>query len=194
MVIISLENENISADEFYELIQAADQSELNKISNLMVRRMTFYLVTVMNANRETAKDCAQQAFENVYAKIMEGSLLNVKDIFGYLIRSAKNEYLMVLRKDKVEVPNEYSYFSRVVGDSGKDVVDSLYSEEQERLLKYCIEKLKSKKKKFFLSVLKHINRPDKETADKLNMSYGNFRTKKSRVIDALRECVKNAVT
>lgn len=146
----------------------------------------------MKADDETAKDCAQQAFEKVYTKIVEGSITDVNDVFGYLIRSARNEYLMLLRKDKVEVPNDYSYFSGVIGSTGDDIVGSIYSEEKEKLLEYCINKLKKGKRTFFLQVLKFINEKDKEVAKKLNMSHGNFRTKKSRVIEKLRDCVKNA--
>lgn len=155
--------------------------------------MALYLVSVMKANEETAKDCAQQAFEKVYKKIVDGSISEIDDIFGYLIRSARNEYLMILRKDKVEVPSEYSYFSSVIGSSGEEVVDSIYSQEREKLLEYCIKKLKKGKRTFFLQVLKFINEKDKDVAKKLNMSHGNFRTKKSRVVDALRDCVKNAL-
>lgn len=154
--------------------------------------MALYLVSVMKANEETAKDCAQQAFEKVYTKIIEGSITDIDDIFGYLIRSTRNEYLMILRKDKVEVPNDYSYFSGVIGTTEEEIVDSIYSEEKEKLLEYCIEKLKKEKRTFFLQVLKLINERDKDAAKKLNMSHGNFRTKKSRIVDALRDCVKNA--
>lgn len=153
--------------------------------------MALYLSTVMKADEETAKDCAQQAFEKVYKKIVNETISEINDVFGYLIRSARNEYLMILRKDKVEVPSEYSYFSGVIGSSGNEIEGSIYSEEKEKLLEYCIKKLKKGKRTFFLQVLKFINEDDKEVAKKLNMSHGNFRTKKSRVVDKLRECVKN---
>lgn len=187
-----MEQKNISGQEFYELLTSANTSEINRISNLFIQRMALYLTSVMKANDEAAKDCAQQAFEKVYIKIMEDSVADVNDIFGYLIRAARNEYLMVLRKDKVEVPSEYSYFAGVIGTTGDDVVGSIYSEEKEKLLEHCINKLKKGKRTFFLQVLKFINEKDKDVAKKLNMSYGNFRTRKSRVIDALRDCVKNA--
>jgi RNA polymerase sigma factor (sigma-70 family) len=187
-----LEQENISSKEFYELITSADNSEINRISNLFIKRIALYLVTVMKADEETAKDCAQQAFEKVYKKIVNGAITEINDVFGYLIRSARNEYLMIMRKDKVEVPSEYSYFSRVIGSSGDEITGSIYSEEKEKLLEYCIKKLKRGKRTFFLQILKYINEKDKDVAKKLNMSHGNFRTKKSRVIDKLRECVKNA--
>lgn len=192
-VIIFLEQKNFSSKEFHELIASADSSELNRVSNLFIQRMALYLSTVMKANNETAKDCAHQAFEKVYKKIVEGSITEINDVFGYLIRSARNEYLMVLRKDKVEVPSEYSYFSGIIGSSSNDVVEGIYSEEKEKLLEHCIKKLKKGKRTFFLQVLKFINEKDKDVAQKLNMSYGNFRTKKSRVVDALRDCVKKTL-
>lgn len=186
-----MEEKNISSKEFYELITSANSTEINRISSLFIQRMALYLASVMKANEETAKDCAQQAFEKVYTKIVKGTITDINDIFGYLIRSARNEYLMILRKDKVEVPSEYSYFSGVVGTTGEEVIGSLYSNEREKLLEYCIKKLKKGKRTFFLQVLKFINEKDKDVAQKLNMSHGNFRTRKSRVIDALRDCVKN---
>lgn len=186
-----MEQKNFSSKEFHELITSADSTEINRISNLFIERMALYLSSVMKANEETARDCAQQAFEKVYTKIIEGSINDINDVFGYLIRSARNEYLMILRKHKVEVPSEYSYFSGVMGSTGDEVVGSIYSEEKEKLLEYCIKKLKKGKRTFFLQVLKFINEEDKDVARKLNMTHGNFRTKKSRVIDALRDCVKN---
>lgn len=188
-----MKQENISSKEFYELITSADTTEINRISNIFIKRMALYLCSVMEADEETAKDCSQQAFEKVYKKIVDGSISDINDIFGYLIRSARNEYLMILRKDKVEVPSEYSYFSGVIGSTSDEIVGSIYSEEREKLLEYCIKKLKKGKRTFFLQVLKFINEKDKNVAEKLNMSHGNFRTKKSRVVDKLRECVKNAI-
>lgn len=93
------ERVNISSKEFYEVIKSANSSDINHISNQSIQRMTLYLVTVLGANKETAKDCAQQAFGKVYSNIENGSLNDVKDIFAYLIRSARNEYLMILRKE-----------------------------------------------------------------------------------------------
>lgn len=190
-----MEQDKISGKQFYELITSANTSEINQISDHIIQRMAFYLSSVMKADEEIAKDCAQQAFEQVYTKIAGGSITDIEDIFGYLIRAAKNEYLIILRrdKDKIEVPNEYSYFLSVEGSTGEEVVDSIYSEEKEKLLEYCIEKLRRGRKKFFLQVLKFINEKDKDAAKKLNMSYGNFRTRKSRVVEALQDCVKNAL-
>lgn len=153
--------------------------------------MSLYLRSVMRADEELAKDCAQQAFENVYEKLLDNTLEDIDDIFGYLINSAKNEYLMNIRREKFEVPSEHAKFYPLRDTQGSDVLDILYSEEKEKVLEMCIEKMKAKRRKFFILVLKFINDKDKDAAKKVGMSHSNFRTKKSRIIEALRECVKN---
>jgi len=187
-----LNQKKISSEAFYELATSDDSSTINQISEHIIQRMALYLTSVMDAEQEAAKDCAQQAYEKVYVKISNGEISGVKDIFGYLIRAAKYEYLMELRKEKLEYPSEYRFFSGIKGATGEEVVESLYSEEREKLLEYCIQQLKEKRKNFFKKVLEHINEKDKDVAKKLEMSYSSFRTRKSRIIDALRECVKNA--
>lgn len=183
----------ISSETFYELATSADSETINQVSENITHRMSLYLISVMGAEREAARDCAQEAYEKVYVKISAGELSDIEDVFGYLIRTAKYEYLMKLRKEKYEVPSEHQYFSGVRGTSGEEVVESLYTEEREKLLDYCIKQLKTKRQTFFKKVLEHINENDKDVAEKLGMTYNSFRTRKSRIVDALRECVKNAM-
>lgn len=188
-----MNQQNISSKEFYELVVSSDTSTVNEISASLIERISQYLKIVMRADKETAEDCAQQAFEKVYAKILNNTLSDISDLYSYLIRSAKNEYLMLLRRDKFEVHGEHKYFQEVPGSNADEVVQALYSEQKEKLLKVCIDKLSQKRKSFYVQVLKYINEKDAVTADKLNISHGSFRTKKSRLIDALRKCVKNAL-
>ncbi len=188
-----MNQKKISSETFYELATSDDSSGINQLSEHIIQRMALYLTSVMEAEREAAKDCAQQAYEKVYVKISNGEISGVKDVYGYLIRAARYEYLMKLRKEQFEVPSEYEYFSGVRGTSGEEVVESLYSEEREKLLEYWIQQIKEKRKNFFMKVLKHINEKDKDVAEKLEMSHSSFRARKSRIIDTLRECVKNAL-
>ncbi len=183
---------SITGKEFFDLIVSADVHTINQISQSYCERLALYLVTVYGAETNIAKDCAQEAFEKVYRKILGNSLNNVDDIFGYLVRSAKNEYLMTMRRVKFEVPFEQSHYAGIQGTTGEEIIDRLYSAEKRHLLEYCIEQLKKNRKKFFMNVLKYINENDADTAKLMKMTHSNFRTKKSRVIESLRDCVKNA--
>lgn len=177
---------------FYELIKSGNSSEINRVSDLLVSRMALYLKSVMQAEHELAEDCAQQAFEKVYGKILENSLDDIDDIFGYLIRSAKNEYLMSMRREKFEVSSEHAKIAPIQDQQMSDSLEIFYDRERHKQLEKCVSKMKLKKRKFFRQVLEHINEKDKDAAEKIGMSYANFRTKKSRIIEALRECVKNS--
>lgn len=187
-----MEQKKYSSREFYELIVASEAAEVNRYSKSLIQRISRYLEIVLGADSETAKDCAQQAFEKVYTKIIEQSLPDVDDLFAYLIRTSKNEYLMLMRREKFEVSSEYEYFQGVKGTGADEVVQSLHSDEKENLLKFCVEQMRKSRKVFYEKMLRYINEKDAVTAKKLNMTHGSFRTKKSRIIDALRECVKKA--
>lgn len=144
---------------------------------------------MLGAEYETAKDCAQEAFGKVYSKIIKRDHDAMEDVFGYMIRSARNEYLMKVRKEKYEVPIDEAKYKEKPAENELDAIEILSSEDHQKMLSNCVEKLKSKQRKFFKVVLKNINSDDKVTSDSLGISYGSFRTRKSRVIDALRECI-----
>lgn len=186
-----MEQKKYTSREFYELIAASDVKEVNRYSKALIQRISRYLEIVMEADRETANDCAQQAFEKVYTKIVNQSLDDIDDLFPYLIRTSKNEYLMSKRRENFEVSSDYEYFQGVKGADAADVVHSLHSSEKEKLLTFCVEQMRKSRRVFYDKMLRYINEKDAVTAKKLNMTHGSFRTKKSRIIDALRDCVKN---
>ena len=184
---------DISSGDFYDVISSGSDKEINRISESLSKRIALYLKSVMNADEDLANDCAQEAFEKVYTGIVNGDITDKQDIYGYLIKAARNEYLMVVRRDYENTHDDESYFSTVIGSTSTDILKRLHSEEREKLLWNCIDRLEEDKKSFFLKVLKYIEYTDKDAADLLNMSYGNYRTKKSRIIDELRVCVKNSM-
>ncbi|TVQ04126.1 MAG: sigma-70 family RNA polymerase sigma factor [Balneolaceae bacterium] len=181
----------LSGKEFFDLIASSDKPEINKVSQAYSDRLAIYLTSVYGAEENIARDCAQEAFEKVYGKIIHDNLDGIEDIFGYMVRTAKNEYLMTIRREKFEVPFEQSHYAGIKGTTGEEVIDGLYSDERKNLLEYCIEQLKKNNRIFFLQVLKYIHEKDADAAKMMNMSHSNYRTKKSRVIESLRDCVKN---
>jgi len=186
-----LSQKGLSGKEFFDLIASSDTPEINKVSQAYSDRLAIYLATVYGAEENIARDCAQEAFEKVYGKIIRDNLDGIEDIFGYMVRTAKNEYLMSIRREKFEVPFEHSHYAGLKGTTGEEVIDGLYSDERKNLLEYCIEQLKKNSRIFFLQVLKYINEKDAVAAKMMKMSHSNYRTKKSRVIESLRDCVKN---
>lgn len=188
-----MDHTNLSSSDFYDIVTSGSGKQLNYISDQLLKGMSLYLQTVMRADKDHAEDCAQAAFEKVYTGIINGSIKGKEDIYGYLIKAARNEYLMIIRRDQENIHDDDTYFSTVVGTTGNDIVKSLHSEERERLLWDCIDKLEQDKKLFFLKVLKYIEYTDKDAAELLDMTYSNYRTKKSRIIETLRHCVNKSM-
>ena len=186
-----MDNQKLSGAEFYELVKTGDSSEVGRVSKAMVRTMALFLRSTLQAEEDLAMDCAQEVYQKVYEKVLENSLPDVKNIYGYLINSVKNEYLKSQRRHKFEVPSDHAKFISIKDTSTENIVELLYNIEREKKLEDCIWKMKIKKRTFFKHVLEHINKKDKDTAKLLGMSYANFRAKKSRLINSLRECVNN---
>lgn len=184
-----MDRQKINSDEFYQLIQSDNKVEINQLSELLIQRMTLYIKSVLGAGEETARDCAQEAFSKVYMKIISKDHDKMEDLFAYMIRSSRNEYFMKLRKEKFEVPIDESKYREIADSSEKSAIDVLSIDEDQKLLNRCINKLKKKHRKFFSAVLEYINEEDKVAADHVGITYGSFRTRKSRIVDMLRECV-----
>lgn len=184
-----MDRQKINSDEFYQLIQSDNKVEINQLSELLIQRMTLYIKSVLGAGEETARDCAQEAFSKVYMKIISKDHDKMEDLFAYMIRSSRNEYFMKLRKEKFEVPIDESKYREIADSSEKSAIDVLSIDEDQKLLNRCINKLKKKHRKFFSAVLEYINEEDKVAAEYVGITYGSFRTRKSRIVDMLRECV-----
>tara|TARA_R100001143_G_C3361139_1_gene136034 strand:- start:29173 stop:29751 length:579 start_codon:yes stop_codon:yes gene_type:complete len=184
-----LDRQKINSDEFYQLIKSDNKIEINQLSEVLIQRMTLFIRSVLGAGEETARDCAQEAYSKVYSKIISKDHDKMEDVFGYMIRSSRNEYLMKLRKEKYEVPIDESKYRKVADSSTDSVIDTLSIDDDQKLLSQCIAALKKKHRKFFNAVMKYINEEDKVAAEYVGISYGSFRTRKSRIIDMLRECV-----
>ncbi len=143
----------------------------------------------MRADAQVAQDCAHAAFEKVYIKVKTGEIKDLDNFYGYCIRSARNELLMHKRSSSRVRPLDSSGEEKEVQSSAEETIEILHSDEKEEALTKCLSELKPKRKQFFLRILNHINHSDKEAAELLGMTHAQYRTKKSRTIAVLRQCV-----
>lgn len=172
------------------MVISADQSGINRLTEVYTYKLAGYLRTVHKVEPEIAADCSHQAFMKVFEKIRNGELADLENIYSYLISTVKNEYLMTLRKKKWEVPGEREYLERIEGDTARDVAEALLAEEKESALRACVETLRKSGQTFYREILKYIDEPDGKTAKKLGMTHAGFRTRKFRLIKSLRDCVR----
>lgn len=179
--------EPLSAQEFYELIQTNNRKKLDLISRQLVEGVQLYLKVMFRAEPELAEDLAQQVFVHLFEKVKDNELEDLDNIYGYLIRSAKNQFLMHKRRmENQAIPLE-NQLSKISGP--EDILNALYEEERKKILMDCIEKLDKEQRKFIFAILRLIDETEEKAAGKLKMSHTNFRTRKFRLIHILHECV-----
>src|SRR5690625_4593214 len=172
------------------MVKSADPSGINRLTEVYTYKLAGYLRTVHQAEPEIAADCSHQAFMKMFEKIRNGELADVENIYSYLIRTVKNEYLMTLRKTKWEVPGEKEYLERMEGNTASDVAEALLNEEKERAVSECVETLRESRQTLYKEILKNIVRREADTEKKVVMSHAGFRTRKFRLIKSLQDCVR----
>src|SRR5690625_7677763 len=116
------------------MVKSADPSGINRLTEVYTYKLAGYLRTVHQAEPEIAADCSHQAFMKVFEKIRNGELADVENIYSYLIRTVKNEYLMTLRKTKWEESEKKDFWEQMEGNKrGEEVEHSLKKEKVEAL-------------------------------------------------------------
>lgn len=180
---------NISSDDFLELIQRGKEEELNHFSDLFVSRLNLYLKNVFRGDDSEIRDVTQSVYADIFENVKSGRIRGVNSILAYMITSARHRYLSVQKKKYQEVPLQYNYFSELKESQSTSELEE--KEQREELLELCLEKMASDKSLFFAQVMKHINEKDRVTAKMLGISHQNFRTKKSRIVEILRQCVED---
>ena len=150
-------------------------------------RLIDYLMIRMGANRYDAEECVHHVFEDVYIKILDEKILNEKLIFKYLINSARNQYLKVIRYDQRNVWDDDEMHNIVEPASQ---FDNLLDQDRQRVLRNCLDKLDEKSRDFISFFLINPDVSNQEVAKRFGISHANVRTRKSRLLHALNKCFK----
>jgi DNA-directed RNA polymerase specialized sigma24 family protein len=178
----------ISAKYFSELLQSGNRKELDQLSGNLVNGIVMYLKMMHKLPEYLAQEYAQQAFIDVYEKIQNGELLEVDNISGYLINTARNMYLFKKdlqgRKETAEINEE------IVADESSSIIDLLEDQQRKKLLMRCIDQLNKTNRKFIFTILRYIDRDDTWIAKFMGYEGSSFRVRKFRVIHILHNCVQ----
>jgi DNA-directed RNA polymerase specialized sigma24 family protein len=182
-----LDKEQISALELYELIHSKQKHELEAISLKIVSGVTLYLEMMLKLPKMDAENAAHEAFTITYERIKMGEMLDIDNLIGFLIKTARNQHLMEIRnKNKEVLPFEDELYTPPVDN----LLDSLDSSEHKKVLMLCIEKLDDKQRKFVFRILRNIDDSESEHAKRFKLNVSNFRIRKYRLIHILHECVQ----
>lgn len=168
-------------------IQQENTRQVNELLEELIPKLVEYLRVTLAATEEAAKECVQQAFLNVYERILGGKLKDPKSLLSYMMMTARNEYFNQYKKNKRYVSNEY------VTDSESEPasqIDRLIDRERTELLFDCIEELDDDSQIFILYFINHPDATTREASDFFDLSDANVRTKKYRITHQLHSLYK----
>lgn len=187
-------DKQITSEEFFKLIHSGERDRLEQVSKEIIDTLSLYLRNVLKADKAHSDDFAQQAFYKVYERIKNGEINDKENIYGYFIASAKNEFLMNARRERENIillnENIERYTSQ--GRPVFDFADELDSDRKKMLME-CVQELDSISRKQFFSILEVLHMTDDDASLALNMTYGSYRTRKSRIFGILHQCVRSKI-
>jgi len=180
-------NQRVDYSALVNYIQQENARQVNQLLKELIPKLVEYLQVTLAATEETAKECVQQAFLNVYERIIDGKLKDPKSLLSYMMMTSRNEYFNQYKKNKRYVDNEH-----VVGSESDPAsqIDRLVDQERKELLFECIEELDDDSQIFILYFINHPDATTREASEYFDLSEANVRTKKYRVTHQLHSLYK----
>lgn len=177
----------VDYSDLVEALQEGDESKARKLINEIIPRLEDYLCVVMNAKRNAAKECVQQAFLDVFEQIRKDKIKESKYIFSYFIKSCRHEYLRYSKRE-----HKFNYEEEALNNlyEPEEQFQNLLDKERQRILKECLEELQEKSRTF---IEYFIDKPDtttEEAKEEFGLTGANVRTRKSRILGRLHHCYK----
>lgn len=176
--------------DYSDLVAAIENDDQQKIDELLkdiIPRLINYLVVTMRADRYNAEECVYESFIEVFQKVREGKIKNENYIYSYLIKSARHQYLKYLKRNHRFSGDEEQI--RHIAEPAEQI-ERLLDEERQRILRECLGELKKKSREFIQYFIDQPEVTNEEASNAFNISNGNVRTRKSRLLNVLHECYK----
>lgn len=141
----------------------------------------------LKANRFLAEECSHHAFSVVLNRITTNTLDEYTSILAYMITTARNEYFRMIKNESREGS---AVFHEQLFLESEEQIELLIDQDREKILKSCLKSLDTKSRDFIEYLMKHPEYSLLKISKIFKISPENARTRKSRVIAALNECVK----
>lgn len=173
--------------ELVDALQQGDESKANELLKEVMPRLVDYLRIVMGADCVEAKECAQQAFVDVFDQVKKNKIKEKKHIYSYMITVTRNEFLTFKKKQHRFVSDPEEAFHQV---EPARQIESLVEEERMKILRECLKELTEDNRKLMNYFISHPDEALKKVSKKFGLTNANLRTKKSRLTNRLHHCFK----
>ncbi|TVR33231.1 MAG: sigma-70 family RNA polymerase sigma factor [Balneolaceae bacterium] len=172
-------------------LQMQKTRKANELLEEVIPKLVDYLKVTMGADENTAKECVQQAFLNVYERILDDKIRDPKTILSYFMQTSRNELLNLQasrkRYSNYEIPEEGMI-------EPAEQIDRLVDEERAQALKVCLTQLDDESRVFISYFLNNPGVSSKQASVQFDMTEGNVRTKKSRITKQLHNMYRDMMS
>jgi len=183
--------QRVDYSDLVEALREGDEETANQLLKEVMPRLEDYLKVVMNASPIEAKECAQQAFLDVFERIRQDKINESKYIFSYLITTSRHTFLH-FRKSQHRFTYTHNENLHQVEPAGQ--ISSLIEEERMKILETCLDQLDSDDRNLISYMLANPDATTKQISKKFGLSGANVRTKKSRLTHSLHHCFKKKMS
>lgn len=148
-----------------------------------------YLMKKFGAAPTDAEDAIQKMYESIIIKIREDEIENPQGLLAYMLKTCRHNYLKLFR----EKNNDYLQSMIDEPASSARQLWELVNEEEQEILKYCLDQLRKGYKEFISYWFTFPNASTEDVAEHFDISINNAWTRKHRVINKLTDCVEGKV-
>ena len=173
--------------EYSELIKAVesdDRLKANELLKSLTPRLIRFLKLHMNASKQDAEDCTQQALIKAIDAIKEGKIRDKERILSFLLTTCRHTYLNLLKRTNRYLHDEISSDQT---HKPRQLL-SLLDKERRKLLEWCISQLSESYRALIDFMFSYPDATAKATATHFGISRSNVWTRKHRIIKKLSEC------
>lgn len=177
----------VDYSELVGALKKGDDATSNRLLEEVIPRLEEYLRVVLRADPNTATECVQQAFSDVYERVRKGKIKNEKYIFSYMLTASRNEFLRYAKyQHKFDSDSDAAYEQVEPAEQ----VKSLMEKERMNLLEECMFELDRESRGFIKYIMQNPDMTSKEYGEHFELTEANVRTKKSRIVNLLHHCFK----
>lgn len=173
--------------EFAKAVLNNEKTIVEDYSSRIVPMVTEYLIVTLNANKFHAEECAHQAFSIVLDRIQNNLIDESASVISYTITTARNEYFKILKN---EIREGAAILQEQYYQDIEEQLEALVESERYEALEKCLNALDQKSKDFIEYIMNHPEYSMLKIGKIFNISPVNARTRKSRIVSQLNNCVE----
>ncbi|WP_158278642.1 RNA polymerase sigma factor [Rhodohalobacter mucosus] len=184
---VSVKNNRVDYSVLVNYLQVQETRKANELLAEVLPKLVQYLQITVGANPETAEECVQQAFLNVYERILQDKIRDPKSILSYLMQASRNEYFSHCQKNKryTELPETEKGMSEPA-----EQISRLVDDERMEALSECISRLDDESREFITYFMDNPGVRSRQVATEFGISEANVRIKKHRIVHQLQDMYK----